>query len=130
MEAVKQVIVINKGLKMRRGKECAQAAHASMAWLTRRMEFMEMDEIMFVGMLTPPELEWVQGSFRKVTVQVDTAEELRELYGKARASFIEAHLITDAGLTEFHGEPTVTALGLGPDYDEALDKITGELRLY
>lgn len=35
--SVKQVIVIRKDLKMRRGKECAQAAHAAMSWLVERM---------------------------------------------------------------------------------------------
>jgi PTH2 family peptidyl-tRNA hydrolase len=34
---VKQVLVIRKDLKMRRGKEIAQGAHASMAWLTNRL---------------------------------------------------------------------------------------------
>jgi PTH2 family peptidyl-tRNA hydrolase len=33
----KQVIVIRKDLKMRRGKEIAQGSHASMAFLTRRI---------------------------------------------------------------------------------------------
>jgi PTH2 family peptidyl-tRNA hydrolase len=34
---IKQVIVIRKDLKMRRGKEIAQGAHAAMAWLTNRL---------------------------------------------------------------------------------------------
>ena len=38
---IKQVIVIRKDLKMRRGKEIAQGAHASMAWLSRRMTVRE-----------------------------------------------------------------------------------------
>jgi hypothetical protein len=38
-DGIKQVIVIRKDLKMRRGKECAQAAHASMAFITRRLSF-------------------------------------------------------------------------------------------
>ncbi len=38
-------------------------------------------------------------------------------------------LITDAGRTEFHGEPTNTTLAIGPDYSEKIDKITGGLPL-
>ena len=33
----KQVIVIRRDLKMRRGKEIAQGAHASMLWLADRV---------------------------------------------------------------------------------------------
>ena len=33
----KQVIVIRRDLRMRRGKEIAQGAHASMAWLRQRI---------------------------------------------------------------------------------------------
>lgn len=31
-KAIKQVIVVRKDLKLRRGKEIAQGAHAAMAW--------------------------------------------------------------------------------------------------
>lgn len=34
---MKQVIVIRRDLRMRRGKEIAQDAHASIAWLTSRL---------------------------------------------------------------------------------------------
>jgi len=34
----KQVIVIRKDLKMRRGKECAQSSHATMSFLTRQIQ--------------------------------------------------------------------------------------------
>jgi peptidyl-tRNA hydrolase len=36
--AIKQIIVIRKDLGMRRGKECAQAAHASSMWLINRVK--------------------------------------------------------------------------------------------
>jgi PTH2 family peptidyl-tRNA hydrolase len=35
---IKQVIVMRHDLKMRRGKQIAQGAHASMAFLTRRLQ--------------------------------------------------------------------------------------------
>jgi len=40
------------------------------------------------------------------------------------------HLITDGGLTEFGGVPTRTCLGIGPDYDDRIDPVTGDLELY
>jgi peptidyl-tRNA hydrolase, PTH2 family len=125
MNEVKQVIVINKGLKMRRGKEIAQGAHASMAWLTTRIR-----KHPWRRRFSAAEKAWMQGSFRKVTLQTDSADHLQQLYQRAVAAGLEAHLITDAGLTEFHGMPETTALGIGPDYDERIDRITGKLKLY
>ncbi len=135
-QAVKQVIVINRGCepKMRRGKEIAQGAHAAMAWLTRRLipdgEGPLPLLFPFHTQLSPAERDWVTGSFRKVVCQVPSEAELLEVYEKAKAAGLEAHLITDAGKTEFHGKATVTAAAIGPDFDEVIDPITQDLRLY
>jgi peptidyl-tRNA hydrolase len=32
--------------------------------------------------------------------------------------------------TEFHGVPTHTSVGIGPDRAERIDAVTGELKLY
>ena len=40
------------------------------------------------------------------------------------------HIITDRGLTEFGGTPTRTCLAVGPDYDDRIDPVTGDLELY
>lgn len=121
---VKQVIVIRRDLKMRRGKEIAQGAHASMAWLTSRLRHDGPPE------LTEAERRWTTGSFRKIVCQVPGEAELRELVSNAGAQGVQACLITDAGFTEFGGVPTVTAAAIGPDWDDVVDRVTGELALY
>lgn len=128
----KQVIVIRKDLKMRRGKECAQASHASMAWLTRRLtaKSLTAHHRGYEVVLTPVEEAWVKGAFAKVTLQVNSEDELRDIYQRAKTAGLEAHLIIDSGRTEFDGVPTATAVGIGPDEAEKIDKITGELKLY
>lgn len=128
---IKQVIVIRKDLKMRRGKEIAQGAHAAMAWLTEliRPGVLGWPETASVR-LSAAQQAWVKGSFRKVVCQVDTEEELLKVHEAARAAGLESHLITDSGFTEFHGEPTNTAVGIGPDYAERIDPVTGGLALY
>lgn len=128
-EDIKQVIVIRKDLKMRRGKECAQAAHASMAFITRRLSFPGGGPEAR-ALFSPPEVTWLTTRFRKVTLQVDSEEELLDVYERAGAAGLVVHLITDAGLTEFGGEPTMTCLAIGPDYDDKIDAVTGDLRLY
>lgn len=132
----KQVIVVrtiyphpNGGtFKLRAGKMIAQAAHASIAFLTRRMSGID-DNIMH-GVLTDAEVSWLNSSFAKVTLQVESEKELIDIYEKAQEQGLEVHLITDAGRTEFDGVPTRTCLAIGPDYSDKIDKITGELKLY
>ena len=48
---------------------------------------------------------------------------------KLDETYIPHALITDAGLTEFHGVPTNTCLGIGPYIAEEIDKFTGNLPL-
>lgn len=124
----KQVIVIRKDLQMRRGKEIAQASHASMSFLTKRLY--DLEEYGKIFPLTDVQTEWLNSSFRKICVQVNSEEELLNIEKAAKEIKLECHIIIDNGLTEFHGIPTKTCLALGPDYEDKLDKITGHLKLY
>lgn len=127
----KQVIVIRRDLKMRRGKEIAQGAHASMAWLRQRI----MPRLTPAGradqvQISAAERSWLELSMRKVTVKVGSEQELVDVYDKALAAGLVVHMITDRGLTEFGGIPTRTCLAVGPDYDDLIDPVTGDLELY
>ncbi|HEX5295898.1 MAG TPA: aminoacyl-tRNA hydrolase [Streptosporangiaceae bacterium] len=127
----KQVIVIRRDLKMRRGKEIAQGAHASMAWLRQRI----MPRLTPAGradqvQISAAERSWLELSMRKVTVKVGSEQELVDVYDKALAAGLVVHMITDRGLTEFGGMPTRTCLAVGPDYDDLIDPVTGDLELY
>jgi PTH2 family peptidyl-tRNA hydrolase len=129
--STKQVIVIRRDLKMRRGKEIAQGAHASMAWLRQRI----MPHLTPAGradqvQISEAERAWLELSMRKVTVKVGSEQELLDVYDKALAAGLVVHMITDRGLTEFGGIPTRTCLAVGPDYDDLIDPVTGDLELY
>jgi PTH2 family peptidyl-tRNA hydrolase len=138
MSSVKQVIVIRKDLKCRRGKEIAQGAHASLAVILN-----EMQETIFLVKQTlsdyrdskmlfmdPVLSQWVDGSFAKICLVVDSEEELLNIYEQAKVAKLRTVLITDSGKTEFNGVPTNTVVAIGPNYAEDIDKITGELKLY
>lgn len=133
---VKQAIIIRRDLGMRRGKEIAQGSHASIAFLTNVVAEMADDEA--TGELAYPMYErlseaawkWIDGSFTKVTLQVKDEAEMLAVYEKAKEEGVEAHIIKDSGRTEFGGVPTYTALAIGPDWVENVDKVTRELRLY
>ena len=115
----KQVIVLRKDLGMRKGKMVAQGAHASLGAILRDGKLKKNADVE----------AWVEGRFTKICVSVDSEEELIEIYNKAKSLKLNTSLITDAGLTEFHGEPTKTAVAVGPGVPEVVDKVTGNLKL-
>lgn len=121
-QPVKQIIVMRKDLKMRRGKEIAQGAHAASAWMAHNL--------LHGGELTPEQRAWMEGTFTKVCVQVNSEAELREVHQRALDAGLDSHLITDLGMTEFHGVPTLTCCAIGPHTDEVLRTVTGHLSLY
>jgi PTH2 family peptidyl-tRNA hydrolase len=123
---IKQVIVLRHDLKMRRGKQIAQGAHASMSFICRRLQ--EHGSVSLTD-FSEVERAWLIGAFAKVCCRVDSEDELMAIHDKAVAAGLEVHLITDSGKTEFHGVPTRTCLAIGPDYAEKIDEITGELQL-
>lgn len=120
-DTVKQVIVMRNDLGMRRGKMIAQGCHASISFLTRKLQSNRK--------MTDVEQKWVNDRFTKICVRVDSEQELIDIHNKALVNGIESHLITDAGLTEFNGVPTKTCLALGPDYASKIDAISGHLKL-
>lgn len=99
---------------MSKGKLIAQACHASLG-AYKNAKGMKQDQ-------------WEAEGAKKVAVKIKGEEELMELFKQARSMNISAYLVKDAGHTEL--EPgTVTALGVGPDSDETVDKVTKELPL-
>jgi peptidyl-tRNA hydrolase, PTH2 family len=127
LKSVKQVIVIRKDLKMRRGKEIAQGAHASMMFMSHY--FTLIREGLYKGM-TEPEKIWQRGSFAKICLKVNSEQELDKIFEEATKAGLKVNMVTDAGRTEFHGVPTKTCLAIGPDYEDKIDQITGALELY
>lgn len=130
MEA-KQVIVMKKFPKsrnLRTGKYVAQGAHASLGAVLSTAK--HEDQGLLIPLDNPYINAWLTGRFKKITVYVETDEELVRIYTEARQAGLPTALIKDAGLTEFDGVPTLTAVGVGPGNPETIDKITGGLPLF
>jgi peptidyl-tRNA hydrolase, PTH2 family len=133
MSKIKQIIVMRRDLKMRRGKEVAQGSHSSSLWLVDRitgLSFFKLLLMFWRPIFTKDELTWLMGSFSKVCCQIDSEEELLNIFNKAIDAKLLVYLVTDSGLTEFGGVPTRTCLAIGPNKSEEIDKITGHLKLY
>lgn len=128
----KQVLVIRKELKMRKGKIAAQASHASMAAILNKAIFTENGFAINYndfGIHSEAVKDWLENIFTKITVSVNSEEELLEIYNKAKEAGLPCSLIQDAGKTEFKGVPTFTAVAIGPAAKDECDKITSHLPL-
>jgi len=130
MGNVKQVIIMRKDLNMRKGKMIAQGSHASLGVILNMMKkkqfFYDTVLSLHINKDTPIE-KWMNGSFTKISLSVNSEEELMEIYEKAKD--LPRILIEDKGLTEFNGVVTKTCIAIGPALSSDIDKITGNLKL-
>jgi len=140
----KQVIVmrVDTNPKMRRGKQIAQGAHASLAvlldiffgeygnrnWLKTKFKNQNVYSSSISMNDSDPIFQWINNSFIKVVVQGDLNDVVNS-YNEAKKAGIPCSLIEDKGLTEFGGKVTITCCAIGPDDPEKIDKITGHLKL-
>lgn len=110
----KLVLIVRKDLDMSCGKIAAQVAHAA-------VECVLKSDKRIVE-------KWIEEGAKKIVLKVNSLEELMRYYDLAVKEGLVACLIRDAGLTEV--EPgTITCIGIGPDEDERIDKITKNLKL-
>jgi PTH2 family peptidyl-tRNA hydrolase len=137
----KQVIVVNKALKMGHGKMAAQVAHASLACLLDIMTVRKnikiaaelnvlYEERILITNSTDDISDWLNNSFAKVVLEVYSEEQLLEIYDRVRDMNIPCALIRDEGRTVFNGVSTLTCVGIGPADDDIINPVTGKLKLY
>ena len=110
----KQVILVREDLKLPKGKMAAQSSHASVdATLKSDRKIVEL---------------WKKDGGKKIVLKVKDEKELLHYKQMAEDSGLKTALITDAGYTVV--EPgTITCLGIGPDEEEKIDRITGKLKM-
>ncbi len=113
----KMLLVVIKDLNMRKGKIASQCAHAAvLAYKTA-----DRSDAAFQS--------WDQGMFKKITVSVDTTQQLLDLIEIVKAKGILVSPIVDNGLTEFHNIPTLTCAAFGPAWEDDLNPLTSHLKL-
>ncbi|MBR9675479.1 peptidyl-tRNA hydrolase [Candidatus Woesearchaeota archaeon] len=110
----KQVILVRSDLKLPKGKMSAQAAHASVE-ATLRADSKKV-------------ASWRAQGQKKVVLKVDDEKALIKFFQEAKDNNLSASLITDAGKTII-APGTKTCVGIGPDLEEEIDSITGELKM-
>ena len=137
MTNTKQVILVRTDLNMRKGKIAAQVAHASMKVffdkrvdneirsLSKAKKNTEIENCMIIDM-NEDMWDWSTQSFTKIVLGVETESDLHKAFSLARERNLPVAMITDAGVTEFHGIPTNTAVAIGPAKCDVIDEITGK----
>ncbi|MBS3096807.1 peptidyl-tRNA hydrolase Pth2 [Candidatus Woesearchaeota archaeon] len=110
----KQVILVREDLKLPKGKLGAQVAHASVD-ATLKSDKKIVDA-------------WKKEGAKKVVLKVKDEKELFRYKQMAEDIGLKTALIKDAGHTVL--EPgTITCLGIGPDLEEKIDKVSGKLNM-
>ncbi|MDI6730289.1 MAG: peptidyl-tRNA hydrolase Pth2 [Candidatus Altarchaeum sp.] len=109
---LKQIIVVRNDLKLSKGKLAAQVAHAAIS----------------AAEISKFKKQWLAEGQKKVVVKCESLDVLLEIYERSKKSSIATSLIQDAGMTEIPPE-TITCIGIGPDEEEKIDKITKNLKL-
>lgn len=112
---LKQVILIRKDLKLPKGKAVAQGAHSSVEAVLKCDPSLVKD--------------WRKSGMAKIVLKVEDEKELIKYFQQAKDSSIAVSLITDAGKTVI-APGTKTAVGIGPDEEDKIDEITGNLGMY
>lgn len=112
---MKQVIIVREDLNMPHGKLAAQVAHGSVTNI--------------LNTTAEDVYEWFNNSQPKVVLGVGSLTGLMKYAALASQAGLCVNVITDEGRTVFN-EPTATCCAIGPAPIEAIDAITGRLRLY
>ncbi|KAF5272005.1 hypothetical protein FQR65_LT04986 [Abscondita terminalis] len=112
------ILAVRNDLKMQKGKVGAQCGHASVAAYAKAMK------------LKPQTLaRWMQFGGTKITVRIDSEDELLQLDKVAKSNDVLSSIVRDAGQTQV-APGTRTVIAIGPAPKSELDKITGHLKLY
>ena len=102
---------------MPKGKMAAQVAHGAVDAALKS----EKENSTYFG-------AWRQEGMKKVVLYVDDLDELIKFKNFFDQAGIVNSLIKDAGRTYF-SKPTISVLGVGPDKEDKIDEISGDLKL-
>lgn len=125
---LKQVILLRRDMKLRRAEAAALASKASMTFI---IEGDESDRSGSVKVdLSGIEAEWMLGSATRIVLGVASEESMRKLLLKAEIQGVSTYEITGVSGDTLDEGIQLIAASLGPDDEDKLDLITGNLKLF
>lgn len=121
-DPIVQYYIIRSDIQMSPGKVAAQVAHGAMMFLLRYQQLLNYHSGDYIERLKLTE-EWLNGSFRKVTLKGDSKDFAR------LTKELEVFLVRDAGLTEVDPN-TETVLVTWPMRKSQRPKFLARLRVF
>lgn len=140
---VKQVIVMRKSftdhsgrpVPVPVGKYLAQFGHGTLAFLSEKLRKKSwLQSILnFFGYriisLSAEEKLWFDGIFTKICCEVESEQDLLDLYDRVKEAGLNVVAIRDVGLTTFGNVETLTCIAIGPHWPDKIDPFTRHLKL-
>jgi PTH2 family peptidyl-tRNA hydrolase len=125
MKNVKQTIIVRKDLKLPKSKTASLVAHASMKFLFENNESERNDEIHVK--LSHQEAEWTREKFSRSVVSVDSQESLKDVAFRAEMSGLDVYYVFKEKQESDDLEELI-AIAIGPDDEDLLDQVSGNLK--
>lgn len=125
----KQAIAVRGDLEMSEGKLAAQVAHASVGAFRQNInpEIFAGSDLFIRGFNLNE--GWFDEGFRKIVLKVPGITDILKAEAKCIEHRVPYFVVYDFGLTEL-AEDTMTCIGIGPDLNENVDKVTGRMKLW
>lgn len=128
MKDIKQVIVVRKDLNLKKTDLATQVATASMGFLLENNESERNDEI--TVKLSNEEAQWLNGTFEKIIVGVDSEQDLRELMFRAELEGIGVYAVRGKTKGKHENDYVLMCAALGPDDSSVIGSVTGHLKSF
>lgn len=139
-----QLIIARKDLHMSPGKLAAQVSHASMAFLTNKIEGFQIDNKIYCYIQIDNDTwnNWIKGSFTKIVCEAKNKYQLLKVIETASSlglkENIDYYLIRDNCLTELTPEEfdengvgrTLTCIGFRPLPKDICKQLSKKYQLY
>ena len=125
---LKQVILLRRDMKLRRAEAAALASKASMSFIlesdmSERSSNVQVD-------ISGIEAEWMLGSAKRIVLGVSSEDTMKKLLLKAEVQGVSTYEIIGSSSGKADEGSQIIAASLGPDEDDKLDIITGNLKLF
>ena len=125
MKNVKQVIVVRKDLRLKRGKIASLAAHAAMQFIIDNNESERPDELQVK--LSQQEIQWLKSSSTKDIVGIDSHDALSSLVLRAELNGVNVYSVFDKSCKPDE-IPQLLCAAFGPDEEDQIAEIIGSLK--